>query len=622
MSNVQKCDSNRKQQFIVMQFVVFITLLSFIEASNVPKANNLPCIRYKEMIPAYACSYQVNDHARYCEDGTLYKSNTTCLCNNINWLASVVGCLSCKGNLEIKKAHGLKKFCRINGGVDLNQEIIELAYQTFLSSCSSPPASSADTIIDFPICLQLSEVELYRKAYEKYLGNFDDSIYYGTAIYGYWFVVIAFAGIANWSSAWSKLCKPFKPVQRHLTLPAFATATRSQTKSWGPIQFVVPSRLEALVLAIFVILLIALTLLNTDPVAGDPIYYTKDNAQLRRNWYETFLVMHFVLGMCWLVGCWVHVNKLGFIYFYYPAAIVWSVDRLARIVRLVSFGFPRADVTLLEDDLIKIVIPVSKTWQNRNHLGYSYVYFWGADCFWQSHPFTFMHSPTIGRHMVCFCRVKGGVTQKLRNFLKTKPNRQDQIRVGVEGPYGMPSSIPHADSMVFIAGGTGVAGIYQEIVHCIKALEPACDKTIKLIWVVRNYSSIEWFQTELEILEETKVDITVHITGSTAAKGASNIGSNEEKEVSLKGAFNQQALSSPSSVVAEATDLSFIKISHGRPDIPEIVDMNIRECRSSVSFVTSGHPKMADDMRRAVCQKIDSVPDKSIHFYDQLQVWA
>lgn len=684
------------------------------------------------MIPKYACNYQISDYAKYCENSTLYKSNTTCLCNNINWLASVLGCLSYEGKLETKSIQGVKKFCRINGGVELTQERVGIAYRRYIDSVTDASLTTTpgvSIIVDEPILLLTLEVHLYRRAYEKYLGNFDDSIYYGTAVYGYWTIVLLLAAIVNWGKlifpTWSN--SSLRLIQKHVILPALGAKSKAQTQSLGPIEFIVPSRFEALILGLFMVLLAMLALINTDPVEGDPIYYTKSNAQLRyvvdrsgiistmlgplvvlfagrnnlllwitrwqharfltlhrwvartmvvlalihaigytrllgtfyheeikavylkagvvalvasilmliqgvlfirRRWYEIFLVMHIVLGVCWLVGCWTHVNELGFVYFFYPVAIAWGIDRFARIIRLLLFGYPLANIELITNDLMRIDIPVPESWQNRDNIGYAFIYILRANCFWQSHPFTFMHSIITQKRIVCYCRVKGGLTDNLRHYLLYKSNNHARIRVGVEGPYGSSPPVNQTDLMVFVAGGSGISGIYQEVTCRTKCNQRDFVVTVKLIWIVRDFSFIRWFYAELKALEETSVIVMVYITGVSAQlreNGVPQDGVTVEKEVGHEMVSLQRSPSMPllDDVDHESGgDLSFIEFLYGRFDVTQLVITNIEECKTSVSFITCGHPKMVDDLRVAVCQSINSEPDKEIHFYDQLEVWA
>lgn len=682
------------------------------------------------MIPTYACNYQVNVHAKYCKDTTIYKTNSTCLCNNINWLASVLGCLSCAGNLENKNIQGVKKFCRINGRVELSQDQVWFAYQRFNDTITNASLTTQGTnvTIDRPVILLSLEVELYRKAYGKYLGNFDDSIYYGGAIYGYWAVVLVLAATINWSNCIfqnransSKRCT--RLVESHLLLPALASKAHAETLSLGPIEATIPSRLEALILGMFAVLLTTMTFINTEPVDDDPIYYTKNHGQLRylvdrsgiistmlaplvvmfasrnnllqwltkwqyarfltfhrwvarvmfvltvvhaagytkllgsfylgemeaayskagvvaivasslmlvqgvlyvrRRWYETFQVMHFVLGLCWLVGCAIHVNELGFVYFVYPVAIIWGTDRLVRITRILHFGFPVADLQLIANDLIKIEIPVPKSWQLRGTIGYAFIHVLKPKYFWQSHPFTFMHSPTSQKRMVCYCKVKTGLTSDLHLNLLSEVNNNARIKVGVEGPYEVTSRIVQTNLMVFVAGGSGIAGIYQEVAFQIKGLVQNPPNCIKLIWVVRDSSSVNWFHAELQALQEASVHVMVYITHGAEMTPVSRLATDEKGIGSGKNSLRPTPSLTPldGGASTSLSDLMSITFLYGRPDLIQLVTTSVTECESSVSFTTCGHPGMVDDLRAAVCQCMKNTPNKTIYFYDQLQVWV
>ena len=53
--------------------------------------------------------------------------------------------------------------------------------------------------------------------------------------------------------------------------------------------------------------------------------------------------------------------------------------------------------------------------------------------------------------------------------------------------------------LVYVAGGNGIPGLYSE---CIDVDRRAPEnKTIKLVWVVRNWKSVTWFADELKRLK-------------------------------------------------------------------------------------------------------------------------
>lgn len=87
-------------------------------------------------------------------------------------------------------------------------------------------------------------------------------------------------------------------------------------------------------------------------------------AAFRRHYYETFLFMHIVLGALFLYACWQHVITISGIEWVYAAIAIWVVDRLVRIVRLCFLGFPKAQITLIGEELIRVTVPKSaKFWK-------------------------------------------------------------------------------------------------------------------------------------------------------------------------------------------------------------------------------------------------------------------
>jgi hypothetical protein len=78
--------------------------------------------------------------------------------------------------------------------------------------------------------------------------------------------------------------------------------------------------------------------------------------------YEFFLLMHIVLSVILIVGCWYHVYDLykflgGIEDRIHAMAGVWFFDRLLRIVRIVSCGPRQATVTEIGEGYMRIDLP-------------------------------------------------------------------------------------------------------------------------------------------------------------------------------------------------------------------------------------------------------------------------
>ncbi|KAK6458023.1 FAD-binding domain-containing protein [Scheffersomyces xylosifermentans] len=374
---------------------------------------------------------------------------------------------------------------------------------------------------------------------------------------------------------------------------------------------------------------------------------------LRRRWYEFFLLTHIIMAALYIAGTWIHVVELGYVWFMYPAVAVWVFDRVVRIGRLVVFGFPKADVILLADETLKVIIPKPKYWHSIPG-GHAFIHFIRPSCFWQSHPFTFTDSVENKDSIVLYCKVKGGITHGLYQYLAAHPGKTTQIRVGVEGPYGEPTPARKYDLAVFIAGGNGIPGIYSEAVDAALRTKDKSNNMVKLYWVIREYRSLFWFYEELLELKKTKIQTTVYVTRPDSlahldefharlAFSPKESVSEKSIEVEVKdkeiiekythikdessASFGsdkineeEEAKSAIISIIKQ--ELSHVKFVETRPAVEDIIKTEIEESPGSVAFVACGHPAMVDDVRYSVVQNIENPEHKRIEFFEQLQVWA
>jgi NAD(P)H-flavin reductase len=219
---------------------------------------------------------------------------------------------------------------------------------------------------------------------------------------------------------------------------------------------------------------------------------------LRQKLYEAFLASHIVLALLSMIGCMLHIFyryewQWGYQTWVWIAFAFWVFDRfLARPLRLMQNGVKRAQVTLIDDDYLQIMIPRAEG------EGHVYIYFpsltWRV---WENHPFSVagiscrprssrkaesanggdkeLHEPTVvdlESHtidaevsgLVIFVRRHGGLT----SLLASASNSDRAIPVLVEGSYGpQVSLVPHwaknpnieYPNIICIAGGVGITGV-------------------------------------------------------------------------------------------------------------------------------------------------------------------
>lgn len=351
---------------------------------------------------------------------------------------------------------------------------------------------------------------------------------------------------------------------------------------------------------------------------------------LRRRWYELFLILHIILAVVFIGGAWMHVEALYCVWFYYTSAAIWAFDRIIRICRLISFGFPKAQVYLLPDETLKVIVPKPDNWEAVPG-GHAFIHFLKFDCFWQSHPFTYT---TSEKDIALFIKVKKGVTLSLFRYLKSKENCFASIRVAIEGSYGESTPAKNADMAVFIAGGNGIPGIFAEALDINRHQE--LKHNVKLIWVVREYNSLLWFYEELMSLKNTEIKTTIYITRpgilvdeDDFKKRMQGISQGMENELqpllqkSVPASYNSEPVNSTDGILNKIKEELFhIKMIEGRPNIEKVIETCIEESSGSACFVTCGHPAMVDDIRVAVANNIDNKEGKRVDYYEQLQVWA
>ncbi|EMG48258.1 hypothetical protein G210_1192, partial [Candida maltosa Xu316] len=181
----------------------------------------------------------------------------------------------------------------------------------------------------------------------------------------------------------------------------------------------------------------------------------------RRRNYEVFVAVHVLLAAFALTGIWVHTRQNGYQMWMYGAVGVWGFDRIVRICRLLFFGLKTAKVQLIANETVKVTVSRPSWWKPFPGC-HAFIYFMRPTCFWQSHPFTIVDSALEANTITFYIKVKGGMTHGLYQYLAQQPGQTAQIKVSIEGPYGIRMPIDRFENDVFIAGGNGIPGIYYE----------------------------------------------------------------------------------------------------------------------------------------------------------------
>lgn len=677
-------------------------------------------------IALYSCSYQIESRASFCEDSS---SRYQCFCTNENARATISHCYY---NSFKSQINDFTRMCHDSFNISLTQEDMARSHQYYLEHAQEPQGPSV--IMDTPIVLEEPVIQLYKAAYEQFLGNYDLSVVYGELLIGFWMVVFVLAAAGNWGKIvfprfFTRSTDPLTNwFRRNISLPATRGTKKTTEKPFLKVlDMLVPTRAESLILATFLIITTFLVFHNIHYYEGDPLFHHKRKALLRyhavrtsilasemmpllilfggrnnflqwvtrwdystfitfhrwisrvivtlilihtvcyslylksvlrdleayviagglaiiagvfiliqgllvlrRRWYEMFLLIHIVLAAVFVFGAWYHVNDLYCLWFYYYSAMIWVFDRVVRVGRLCSFGFPKAKVLLLADETLKVIVPKPRHWDAIPG-GHAFIHFLRPSCFWQSHPFTYTISPDNSEEIVMFIKVKDGVTSRLYHYLRTHPGRSTSIRVAVEGSYGEKTPASRYDSAVFVAGGNGIPGIYAEALDLERSNNTK--QSIRLLWVIREYKSLYWFYEELLSLKNSSIDTTVYVTKPDSESCLEDFELRIPQEEATHDTkllahpkpnyhSTSTAINAKTIILRVKNELSHVDFKHGRPSMKGLVHESLVESNGSTCFITCGHPVMVDDLRHAVVDNISNKEKKRVDYFEQLQVWA
>ncbi|KAJ3181401.1 hypothetical protein HDU85_003721 [Gaertneriomyces sp. JEL0708] len=261
----------------------------------------------------------------------------------------------------------------------------------------------------------------------------------------------------------------------------------------------------------------------------------------RRLSYELFLVLHILLAIFLIVGCWYHIVLRWEYNFYmnwlYASCAIWAFDRVLRVLRVVKNGVRYAVVTELGPDLVRVDVPGVR-WANQpGHMAYLYFPMLNPLRPWENHPFSVVstnlirdskleqlpvavvshadlveqkdrNSSRADAHRVERCAVEmvdpTGVTfiiQKSAGLTKML-KAHDRLLTLLEGPYQqtLTSDILKCDRVLLIGGGVGIMGL---------AAWTRAHPRVKLAWSVK--SSAKALVAELDILLKSVTDREVLI---------------------------------------------------------------------------------------------------------------
>ncbi|EEY21463.1 conserved hypothetical protein [Verticillium alfalfae VaMs.102] len=270
------------------------------------------------------------------------------------------------------------------------------------------------------------------------------------------------------------------------------------------------------------------------------------------------------------------------------------------------------------------------------HVGQHFYLCFPDSSVWQSHPFTPLSLPVVGKegfvkHSYVF-RAKGGETKKIaelaaRRLAETQNAGSSPLPttpVILQGPYGEHSTrgIDGGVNVLAIAGGTGITYVLPVILETLQSQVDSAsasdrtDRAIQLVWMVRHRDDARWIEAELEFIKASagkhNIQVTIFVTREQEESGKDNNTSANEK-LSSDQKSRQVTDSSSSASLPDTNGISLRDIVTYRnpagsndsvrrhPDVGTLVQNFVGETVQGPTVVfASGPGAMISELRKSV----------------------
>ncbi|KAG2157689.1 ferric reductase NAD binding domain-containing protein [Suillus bovinus] len=352
---------------------------------------------------------------------------------------------------------------------------------------------------------------------------------------------------------------------------------------------------------------------------------------VRSNVYEVFFYIHFIAVMMLLVGAYFHTHGVYGSYWIWPSFVIWALDRVIRMVRLVVFnhsyfgfksGYGTMDATteMLSEDVVRVRLhrPPHFHWSPGQT---AYLIMPSVSTLpFEAHPFTIASydssllstaetedqsgssreheiqvsgsSSSLWKELVFFINVHRGFTKNLKEVAAKK----GIVKVFVDGPYGSSPDLGSYDTSVLVAGGSGISytlPVFLNVIEQARKGKSSC-KRVVFIWSIRQAESVQWIEEALvKAVQLAPPSLTVSIrifyTGSTRSM----------EEVSSLSNSTEKPGKDPLAL-SMLLSLRGVKMESGRSDLDALLKEEVSMASGSMSVSVCGSQGIARAVRRAL----------------------
>ncbi|EDO15898.1 hypothetical protein Kpol_1019p18 [Vanderwaltozyma polyspora DSM 70294] len=331
----------------------------------------------------------------------------------------------------------------------------------------------------------------------------------------------------------------------------------------------------------------------------------------RDRFYESFLILHKLLNVGFIVGMYYHCLSFGWIGWTWSMAGIWIYDRLMRAIKIfLNGGIHDAMITDCGNGVIKAVLKHPKLAKYPTG-SFAYLYFINANRFWyytfQSHPFTVMKDPKQDPNnpdsLIFYFKANRGITKKVLSRILKSGYASVSFKMLIEGPYGSP--LPECKMSrrrnVGVAGGLGVTAVYPHMAELYQKGHNS-DLCHKFIWIINDTICVEWFKEELDWLCDKGCEVVIYNTRSQSTadlESSSSIDKETEGSTDKKGSERE-------SVFEIKRRYEIVNLGY-RPDLKNIILKEIETTQNiseDLEFYSCGSSAFNDHFRHGVAQSL------------------
>ncbi|KAL4063886.1 ferric reductase NAD binding domain-containing protein, partial [Scleroderma yunnanense] len=361
--------------------------------------------------------------------------------------------------------------------------------------------------------------------------------------------------------------------------------------------------------------------------------------------YEFFFYAHCTLVLVILICAYFHAGEYQFNTFIWPAFVIWGLDRVIRIIRLVIFNhfyfgtFPGAmmdaTIELQSEEYVRLRLrrPPHFHW-----LPGQIVYLIMPSVSrlpFEAHPFTIASMDSVTSHPSCtagkstskwttketsteqslttsslswkelvfFINVRNGFTLQL----KEAAMKGEKLKTFIDGPYGIPPDLRSYDTSILVAGGTGISYIlptFLSIIENVNIGDSSCQKVV-FVWVIRDASFINWIDEPvckaLQLVPPSlAVSIRIHVTRKHAVAERDTVNGAGRETLELP------AVSAESTARGDLLAFESVKTECGRPDLIKMLGEEVQSATGKLSVSVCGSPGIAQTVRQALRPPVSS----------------